>query len=265
MPAPPASLLNSHTTASVSDAVQNVNQAAGPSTVTSAVTAGTSAGTSSAPTAAATATAAASSTKVTLGLKTSVGFGLSSLKNKKVKVDLAKWSALQQDDEEDEPAATGKEKVVSQEGNPSAGKTLSTNGTGNRVDSNRAPEIQVDSKRPLEDTADAFLAEFKASTGAISIPAAAAALPSPVVLKTSAPPPPPLPPCLSSVPVPTTATVVTMQSAAAAAVKASDAPTTKAPVCLLCQRQFPSFEMLQRHEKESKLHADNLKKSLGLV
>jgi hypothetical protein len=30
--------------------------------------------------------------------------------------------------------------------------------------------------------------------------------------------------------------------------------------CLLCKRQFPSPEMLQRHEKESKLHAENLLK-----
>jgi len=31
-------------------------------------------------------------------------------------------------------------------------------------------------------------------------------------------------------------------------------------VCLLCRRQFPSVEQLQRHEKESKLHAENLAK-----
>jgi hypothetical protein len=33
-------------------------------------------------------------------------------------------------------------------------------------------------------------------------------------------------------------------------------------VCLLCRRQFASPEMLQRHERESKLHADNLRQSL---
>jgi hypothetical protein len=32
------------------------------------------------------------------------------------------------------------------------------------------------------------------------------------------------------------------------------------PVCLLCQRKFPSFEILVRHEKESKLHMENLAK-----
>jgi hypothetical protein len=31
-------------------------------------------------------------------------------------------------------------------------------------------------------------------------------------------------------------------------------------VCLICQRQFPSVEVLRRHEQESKLHADNLAK-----
>ena len=30
--------------------------------------------------------------------------------------------------------------------------------------------------------------------------------------------------------------------------------------CMLCKRQFPSAELLSRHEKESKLHADNLLK-----
>eukprot|EP00599_Poterioochromonas_sp_BG-1_P015631 CAMPEP_0173159692 /NCGR_PEP_ID=MMETSP1105-20130129/17294_1 /TAXON_ID=2985 /ORGANISM="Ochromonas sp., Strain BG-1" /LENGTH=671 /DNA_ID=CAMNT_0014078241 /DNA_START=620 /DNA_END=2635 /DNA_ORIENTATION=+ len=32
------------------------------------------------------------------------------------------------------------------------------------------------------------------------------------------------------------------------------------PICNLCRRQFASLEMLARHEKESKLHADNLAK-----
>jgi hypothetical protein len=36
-------------------------------------------------------------------------------------------------------------------------------------------------------------------------------------------------------------------------------------VCLLCRRQFASPEMLQRHERESKLHADNLRQSLLLA
>jgi RNA-binding protein 5/10 len=31
-------------------------------------------------------------------------------------------------------------------------------------------------------------------------------------------------------------------------------------ICTLCRRQFPSPEVLQRHEKESKLHAENLAK-----
>jgi len=38
--------------------------------------------------------------------------------------------------------------------------------------------------------------------------------------------------------------------------------TPSQPVCLLCRRQFASMEVLHRHEKESKLHAENLAKKL---
>jgi hypothetical protein len=41
-------------------------------------------------------------------------------------------------------------------------------------------------------------------------------------------------------------------------------PVSTAPVCLLCQRQFPSMEVLARHERESKLHAENLAKAEAL-
>lgn len=50
------------------------------------------------------------------------------------------------------------------------------------------------------------------------------------------------------------------------AAASSSQPTTTvggssgAAVCNLCRRQFPSAEMLARHEKESKLHAENLVK-----
>jgi hypothetical protein len=38
-------------------------------------------------------------------------------------------------------------------------------------------------------------------------------------------------------------------------------PAPGPPICVLCQRQFASFEMLGRHERESKLHAENLRKA----
>ena len=41
---------------------------------------------------------------------------------------------------------------------------------------------------------------------------------------------------------------------------ASTVVTTDLVACLLCQRQFLNFEQLQRHERESKLHKDNLLK-----
>lgn len=47
---------------------------------------------------------------------------------------------------------------------------------------------------------------------------------------------------------------------APAAVPEASAPAGKA-ICNLCRRQFPSAEMLTRHEKESKLHAENLAKA----
>lgn len=42
---------------------------------------------------------------------------------------------------------------------------------------------------------------------------------------------------------------------------ASAAASSSQPVCLLCRRQFPSFDVLKRHERESKLHADNVAKA----
>jgi RNA-binding protein 5/10 len=42
---------------------------------------------------------------------------------------------------------------------------------------------------------------------------------------------------------------------------ASVAVASSIAVCLLCRRQFPSAELLRRHEKESKLHAENVAKS----
>lgn len=63
---------------------------------------------------------------------------------------------------------------------------------------------------------------------------------------------------------PQTAFVVRRDSGASAVAPATvsaSANLRSNPVCLLCRRQFPSFDVLIRHEKESKLHADNLTKA----
>lgn len=51
-------------------------------------------------------------------------------------------------------------------------------------------------------------------------------------------------------------------SISATATSTSSSTSTSAQVCLLCRRQFANTEQLQRHEKESKLHAENLAKKL---
>lgn len=63
-------------------------------------------------------------------------------------------------------------------------------------------------------------------------------------------------------PKPADSVVATSQNHPAASVlQPASAPVAGAPVCLLCQRQFPSLEVLARHERESKLHAENLAKA----
>ena len=221
------------------------------------------------------ASSAAAGNKITMGGKTTVGFGLIGTKNKKVKVDLAKWSALQQDDDDEEVVVDekgkGKQKEmlkehtkIQQEKPSGVEKDASNNGTNNHAGSFQGQEPKVGSKRPLEDSADAFLADFMASSGVAHILASNAPIAAPsMATLPSLPPPPPgvrAPPIAVALPVAAVAKSPIVVPAATAA-----APVSSLPVCLLCQRQFPSFEMLQRHEKESKLHADNLKKSLGLV
>lgn len=216
------------------------------------------------------ANASAAGNKVTMGVKTAVGFGLIGTKNKKVKVDLAKWSALQQDDEEEgneKDKGKGKEAVKehskTQEAKPSgAEKVVSKNETMNSPGFVQSQEPKVGSKRPLENSADAFLADFMATADVTTLLATKA--PAAPSLTTFAALPPP-PPGVRAPPMATPLPVAAAAISPAAGPAPTAAPVPRAPVCLLCQRQFPSFEMLQRHEKESKLHADNLNKSLRLV
>jgi len=54
-----------------------------------------------------------------------------------------------------------------------------------------------------------------------------------------------------------------MTSAPAAAMPVAAAAAAAAAgkaICYLCERQFASIDMLRRHEQESKLHAENLRK-----
>lgn len=157
-----------------------------------------------------------------------VGFGFGLPANKKVKVDIAKWGALQQEvDDGDEEGKIPAVTVI------------------------KAP--QVGTKRSLEES------------GLTALPTASAIPTEPTTAKPvttsnatllSPPPPPPLPQRVTS----TIATAVTVT----AVVPPPPVMPNNVPVCILCQRQFPSFEMLLRHERESKLHADNLKKSMAL-
>ena len=60
-------------------------------------------------------------------------------------------------------------------------------------------------------------------------------------------------------------TIVTQTATLSNATTAAEVPSTSGGagvgvICVLCQRKFASAEQLVRHEKESKLHADNLAK-----
>jgi len=199
--------------------------------------------------------AAPVATKVKLGLSGGIklggavgfgGFGLPT--SKKVKVDIAKWGALQEDNEDEgkEEGAT-KAKEKKDESSRDAARVRQAQGPMEGT-------TKVGSKRPLEDTARAVTGSVSQTTGPPPPPPRAGLPPAFV-----APPLPPLPPPAARASPPVPPAVVP------ASTVATEPATPAKPVCLLCQRQFPSFEMLQRHEKESKLHADNLKKSLGLM
>jgi hypothetical protein len=146
--------------------------------------------------------------------KTGVGFGFGLSVNKKAKLDIAKWGALQQ--EEDEvPDATAASKSCVKTAQPEAAKK---------------DDPMVVSAPP---------------TVIAAVPALPAA-PSPVQPTAAQAPPPPPPPAPPAAALPSVSTSVSTPAGP--------------PVCLICQRQFPSVEVLRRHEKESKLHADNLMK-----
>lgn len=79
--------------------------------------------------------------------------------------------------------------------------------------------------------------------------------------------PPLLAPVAAATAAPTAAAAVATASSAASTTTSAVTSTGSAAAshaCLLCQRGFSSAEMLARHEKESKLHAENLAKQQKL-
>lgn len=210
-------------------------------------------------------TSNSSSAKVKVGMslgKTiatagTVGFGFGSTGMKKAKLDIAKWGALQ-DDEDDVVEEKGKagmtQKGLDARINEIKKKVVSSQGDG--CSSLTQQEGQREREQLHTDIAVGVVppplppSQLPAPPSATSTVAAAATATllsaSHSLLPTPSPPPPPPPPST------TTSNTVTATIAAATA--------TKSPICLLCQRQFQSFDMLQRHERESKLHAENLRK-----
>jgi hypothetical protein len=156
---------------------------------------------------------------------TGLGFGFGLPVNKKAKLDIAKWGALQQDDEA-VPDTAAASKIASKANPPGEAKKA-------------VPGAAVPTEAPV-----AAIPVPVVGVPVAPAPPAAPRVMQPVV--TQAPPPPPAIPAMPVVALPS----------APSAPSASAGP----PVCLICQRQFPSVEVLRRHEKESKLHADNLAK-----
>lgn len=185
--------------------------------------------------------------KLTTKTGTGVGFGLGG--NKKAKLDIAKWGALQQDDDDEQ-----------QEDPRNKGRKIG--GVNGSVGSNASASSAASA--PSHD-ASIPATNLKSQTPVVAVDGGAEARRAPAVAgppgasTTTAPagPTPPKPPVVAA----PAAAVPTLTTVAA---PSAPAPAPGGlPICMLCQRQFPSMEMLQRHERESKLHADNLRKLQG--
>jgi hypothetical protein len=182
-----------------------------------------------------------------------VGFGLGV--NKKAKLDIAKWGALQQADDEVEEDPRRKQKLV----------VHNAQGSSDDAKKHAAP-VAASTVMPAAPVPTPVAAAVREETAVGLAPTATS---QPV-----APLRPPLPPGLGAPQGQSTAHAAPPQATHTDSSPRTSAPpppprpsapaaptaASAAPVCLLCQRQFPSLEMLQRHERESKLHADNLKK-----
>lgn len=177
--------------------------------------------------------------KVRLGLPAAaptrsgaVGFGFGLSAAKKVKLDLAKWGSLQHEEEEEEEAG-GKER-----GKQAVKSVKKTDCAAVATSDSPGSCLAILEKRTTAGE-DVVAGECSRDRSGSMLVALAPTPATPLVTPSAQ---------VSTVPV--------VAPAAPAAVHTPNL----APICLLCQRQFASFEMLQRHEKESKLHAENLKK-----
>jgi RNA-binding protein 5/10 len=160
---------------------------------------------------------------LSLGLKSkgSKSGGLANSAAKKVMVDIAKWGAIQREDDEDEVDTNAANK----------GKAASITNPG------QAPN--VDEKKTMVASTSAT------TTGSVEQADQPSLLAEKSVTESSN---------LSS--PQTSVDAQNTSSASSNTVKA----TSGSCICKLCKRQFNSAEMLARHEKESKLHAENLAK-----
>lgn len=182
-------------------------------------------------------------TTTTAKVGAGVGFGLGG--NKKAKLDIAKWGALQHDDDEEEEQQEDPRKKNRKVGG-------SGGGDGSSV-AVSAPSVEVRAPANGDQHTQPPSVASSGSSEAKSAPIVPA---PPTAPTTAAPVIPASPrPLSAAAPMPTTVP--------AAASTATPAAPAGLPICMLCQRQFPSMEMLQRHERESKLHADNLRKLQG--
>ena len=199
-----------------------------------------------------------SSTTATVGMsKVSIGFGMigAKLKSKKIVTDIAKWGQIQQEnrseEEEDEAAAVAKKKkTTGNDKKSSSSATAATDkaGVSSSSSSSSSSSAGVKASESKRDRSGSDLAHIS-STLASKPPRDHVA-----ISRTT-----------------TTAADDAVNNHYSSSSSSSSSSRTveqksvvpagaNAPVCLVCKRQFASHDMLQRHERESKLHAENLLK-----
>jgi G-patch domain/Zinc-finger double-stranded RNA-binding len=175
-----------------------------------------------------------------MGKGKNTGVKIINVASKKVIGDMLKWGSLQDREEEDEKGRVTSQGAAKGKGKPSA----------SMPEKPSSPEAPIFVPPPTFVPPPVFSNAPTSSTGPISVNNAG----NP-----------------SNIPDPRIAPVFAATSAADAialitgAVAVSAAPPTAATAttgekvaCLLCRRQFASQEQLLRHERESKLHKDNM-------
>jgi len=193
----------------------------------------------------------ATMTKSAIGSKVSIGFGLigAKLKSKKIVTDIAKWGQIQQDnrsDEEEEAAKkTGKDKKSSSS-SAAAAVVVADKASivVSSISNSEAKLNDIGSGAVKRERSDSDLSHLQLSKQTRDY--------------------------ASSMPrIITTTDAIAVNNHNSSSVRTEQKPVipvgtrtvgANMPVCLVCKRQFASHEMLQRHERESKLHAENLLK-----